>query len=72
MFFASSTFNLKNLKPTLSVSYNGFQSINVGVDLTGKISNHFNWQIGSGQLASFLFPDKLNGMNFYSTVSYSF
>lgn len=72
MFFASSTFNLKNLKPTLSVSYNGFQSINVGVDLTGKISNHFNWQIGSGQLASFLFPDKLNGMNFYSTLSYSF
>ncbi len=72
LFFASSTFNFIKFNPSLSVSYGGFQSFNIGVDLSGKISNHFCWQIGSGQLFSWVMPQNLTGADLYTQFIYSF
>ena len=72
MFFASSTFNFKNFYPSVSVSYGGLQSFNMGINLEGKICGHFNWMIGSGQILSWLMPKHLTGIDMYSQLSYSF
>ncbi|MEI7802032.1 MAG: DUF5723 family protein [Bacteroidota bacterium] len=72
VFYASTTFNLKNFSPAVSVSYGGMQAFNMGLFLEGKICKHFNWMIGSGQLLSWLIPDSLNGIDAYSQLSYSF
>ena len=72
VFYFSSTLNLKNFSPAVSISYGGMQSFNMGIFLEGKICGRFNWMIGSGQLLSWILPNSLNGIDAYSQVSYSF
>ena len=72
MVFCSATYNFQQIQPAVTVSYGGFQRFNMGMNVSGKITKHFKWMLGSNQMLSWLVADRFSGVDFYSQLSYSF
>lgn len=72
MFYASSTFNLKNFYPALTISYGGMQAFNMGLNIEGTLFKNFSYLLGSGQVLSLVFPKNSTGIDLYSQLIFSF